>query len=283
MHATALTFLLGAASALAAPAQLPFLRSASSAPTSRPSPFALSTNDTARSKPVHVALGVMSRCPDATLCEAVWDRVLEERLPASAPFGGGHVGALVEIELVFIARENASAPYGATCLHGEAECRGNVQQLCAARHWGRSKEEVASQAGMEGEVGVTVKGERGWEEWWNFVQCMNYGDRSRIGSEAAAKQCASVVGREWNDALASCVEGKEGRELLRKSIRRAEKLEVRKSCTVLIEEEPVCIHDGTWKSCPGGHEVRDFAREVRDAWVKLNPPARKSGGALEGV
>ena len=41
---------------------------------------------------VPVVLGVMSRCPDALLCEAVWDRVLQR------------VGDKVDISLSFIAK-----------------------------------------------------------------------------------------------------------------------------------------------------------------------------------
>lgn len=38
-----------------------------------------------------------------------------------------------------------------------------------------------------------------------------------------------------------------------------------------LTRAPACsVHDGSWKSCPGGHEVRDFAREVREAWDKVN-------------
>lgn len=41
---------------------------------------------------VPVVLGVMSRCPDAMLCEAVWDRVLQR------------VGSKVDVSLSFIAK-----------------------------------------------------------------------------------------------------------------------------------------------------------------------------------
>ncbi|GAA5939200.1 hypothetical protein JCM3775_003210 [Rhodotorula graminis] len=259
MLAPTLALVALSASTLASPLQLPFL-SPSSSPTS-----AL-VNST--SKPVHVALGVMSRCPDASLCETVWDRVLEERLPTK--FGSGVVADLVDMELVFIAHEDSSAPYGATCMHGELECKGNVQQLCAARHW-RAGSEGRKKKGVDGEAEATLAREkRAWEDSWNFVQCMNYGETSRIGSDAAAKRCASVVGREWTDTLASCVEGKEGRRLLVDSLERAERLAVKSSCTILIEDKPICIHDGSWKQCPGGHDVRDFAREVRDTFERLN-------------
>jgi len=34
-----------------------------------------------------------------------------------------------------------------------------------------------------------------WKTWWNFVQCMNYGKRDRIGELSTAKACAKVVGK----------------------------------------------------------------------------------------
>lgn len=36
-----------------------------------------------------------------------------------------------------------------------------------------------------------------------FVQCMNYGETHKIGSDAAAKRCASVVGRGASSSLSS--------------------------------------------------------------------------------
>ncbi|GAA5849488.1 hypothetical protein JCM9279_000917 [Rhodotorula babjevae] len=261
MLARTFTLLALSASTLASPLQLPFL-SPSSSPTSL-------VNSTSR--PVRVALGVMSRCPDASLCETVWDRVLEERLPSK--FGSGVVADLVDMELVFLAHENSTAPYGATCMHGESECKGNVQQLCAARHWRTRSEEHKKKKGVDGEgndeVEAALREKRAWEDSWNFVQCMNYGG-SKIGSDAAAKRCASVVGREWTESLAACVDGKQGRHLLVDSLKRAEHLGVKSSCTILIEDKPICVHDGSWKQCPGGHDVRDFAREVRDEFERLN-------------
>lgn len=107
-------------------------------------------------------------------------------------------------------------------MHGDSECRGNVQQLCVAKvrsivllqdrdealtidnlqqHW----------TGPSGEVNP-------WADWWNvrspsfsslsrldrtcadderqqqFVQCVNYGPTSRIGDESLARSCAKVVG-----------------------------------------------------------------------------------------
>lgn len=70
--------------------------------------------------------------------------------------------------------------------------------------------------------------------------------------------------------LQSCINGKEGIKLLKKSIKKSAKLNVTKSCTILIEGKQTCIHDGEWKDCPGGHEPGDFADQVRSEWSRLN-------------
>jgi hypothetical protein len=57
----------------------------------RPSQQVLETIENATRK-VPVILGVMSQCPDALYCEAVFDRVLE------------HVGDIVDLQLSFIGR-----------------------------------------------------------------------------------------------------------------------------------------------------------------------------------
>ncbi|GAA6023315.1 hypothetical protein JCM10207_006231 [Rhodosporidiobolus poonsookiae] len=261
---------LGLATAAPAPAQLPFL-------SSPPSPHFATTNST----PVHLQLAVMSRCPDAQLCEAVFDRVLEQRTDVQGD--KVLVGELVDVELVFIARPNSTATYGVTCMHGDLECRGNIQELCAAKHWaegekGGRKEGEGSESGEEEGVEVMVgglKGERGWEGWWNFLQCLNYGETGSIGTDAKAKECAKVVGRTWDGPVAACVDSHEGRDLLLASVKEAQKLEATKSCTMLLEGKQVCIHDGTWKSCPGGHEVGDFVRLIKDDFQRLNPPKKE--------
>ncbi|GAA5987923.1 hypothetical protein JCM11641_004583 [Rhodosporidiobolus odoratus] len=252
---------------LAAPAtlQLPF-SSPPSLSSSNPSPFEAAL---ANARFVNVQLGVMSRCPDAQLCEAVFDRVLETKV--EVPLAGREgtkaqtsVGELVEMGMIYIGRENSTASYGADCMHGDLECRGNVQQLCAAKHWGGGVDEVKAMVGGP-------KGKQGWDTWWNFVQCINYGETSAIGTDQRARQCAAVVGKKWDDSLTTCVDSREGRHLLVDSVREAKKLEITKSCTVLIEGKQVCIHDGTWKSCPIGHEVADFAKAIKEEFLLLNP------------
>jgi len=131
-------------------------------------------------------------------------------------------------------------------MHGELECKGNVQQLCASRHWRADSEERKKKKGVDGEAEVAIEAalrdKRAWEDSWNvrrplarsalplaqaalpefrqlvrlflkliavgrsdtqFVQCMNYGETHKIGSDAAAKRCASVVGRGASSSLSS--------------------------------------------------------------------------------
>lgn len=56
-------------------------------------------------------------------------------------------------------------------MHGELECKGNVQQLCAARHWRAGSEERKKKKGVDGEAEVAIEAalrdKRAWEDSWN--------------------------------------------------------------------------------------------------------------------
>lgn len=188
---------------------------------------------------VPVVLGVMSRCPDAFLCESVWDRVLQR------------VGDKVDISLSFIAKPNPSdETYGATCLHGVEECAGNVHELCVAKYHPTS-------------------------EWWTFVQCENYQGRGQVGLPDTAAKCAGVAGFEWeNDRARKCAgdngHGHEGVRLLQESVKTSMQLGIKKSCTIMINGRQVCIHDGTWYECEGGHTPADFIRQINEEYERLN-------------
>ncbi|ORY39203.1 hypothetical protein BCR35DRAFT_311490 [Leucosporidium creatinivorum] len=208
----------------------------------QPDALRLPTFDaSASSTKVPVTLGVMSKCPDAQVCEILFDRVLDQ------------VGSMVDISLTYIGSIDKEDKYGVHCMHGESECLGNIQQLCVAKYW----------QGPSGEVNP-------WADWWNFVQCVNYGPTSRIGSEDLAKSCAKVVKHEWNHQIEHCVSSDEGAELLQESVKKAKAMSLVKSCTVVIGGKAVCIHDGTWKQCPEGHEVGDFTRQIKAEYKRLN-------------
>lgn len=187
---------------------------------------------------VPVVLGVMSRCPDAILCESVWDTVLQQ------------VGNKVDISLSFIGRLNPlDKTYGVDCMHGMQECAGNVYELCVAKYHPT--------------------------EWWAFLQCQNFQGTSQIGLTDTAEKCAGIAGFEWtNDAAHKCAgdngQGEEGVQLLQRSVRASMHLGIKKSCTILVNGQQVCIHDGIWRDCKGGHTPADFIKLINEEYQRLN-------------
>ncbi|KAG5646563.1 hypothetical protein DXG03_002866 [Asterophora parasitica] len=146
---------------------------------------------------VPIQLGVMSRCPDALLCESVFNKVLPK------------VNDRIDISLVYVAKFDSEEPdFGVKCLHGREECAGNVQQLCVKKY--------------EPEV------------WWEFVQCQNFEGRYRVGDPDLALKCAKTVGIDWeNGKVGRCAgrdgsgKGKEGVALLKKSVTLGQSLNIK--------------------------------------------------------
>jgi len=101
-------------------------------------------------------------------------------------------------------RNRSEPEYGVTCKHGPEECLGNIHELCAIAHTPSS------------------------QQWWPFLQCINYEGSSRIGLDKVSRDCAAVSGIDWEGSgIAKCVSGKEGRKLLRKSIKRTKKMGIK--------------------------------------------------------
>ncbi|KDR83751.1 hypothetical protein GALMADRAFT_54325 [Galerina marginata CBS 339.88] len=190
---------------------------------------------------VSVQLGVMSRCPDALLCESRFNDVLAKVLDK------------VDLSLVYVAKVDESKPdFGISCLHGPDECAGNVQQLCASKY-------------------------APFSNWWEFVKCQNFQGRENIGLPDVALKCAEVAGIDWGSSGAGeCAgldgsgKGTEGVALLKASTLLGIGLNITKSCTVLISGRAVCVHDGTWKDCEKGHTVNDFVRQIAQEYERLN-------------
>ncbi|GJE84125.1 hypothetical protein PsYK624_002010 [Phanerochaete sordida] len=190
---------------------------------------------------VPVLLGVMSACPDALVCESVFNHVLQK------------VGDKVDLDLTFIGQPNASEPaFGVTCKHGAVECAGNVQELCAIKYAERAT-------------------------WWRFIQCQNFEGRYEVGKPETALKCARAVGIDWADSdIGRCAgpdgsgTGEEGVGLLLESVKNTTRLGIEKSCTILISGKQVCIRDETWKECEGGHAPEDFVRQINEEYERLN-------------
>ncbi|KAI0307104.1 hypothetical protein B0F90DRAFT_1622366, partial [Multifurca ochricompacta] len=215
---------------------------------------------------VPVTLGVMSRCPDALLCETLFDKVIPRvanKIDLSLAYVARHVYPLnlpyQPRELTLYNRPNSSEPeFGVTCMHGRDECAGNVQQLCVAKY-----------------TPVNT--------WWEFVMCQNYEGRDKIGRSDVALKCARTVKIDWEGGqVGRCAgldgsgTGKEGVQLLQESIKVIESLQITKSCTIVINGEKVCVHDGIWKDCENGHEVKDFVKQIEAEYQKLNGNAMVS-------
>ncbi|KAF7433429.1 hypothetical protein PC9H_005381 [Pleurotus ostreatus] len=189
--------------------------------------------------PIH--LGVMSRCPDAVLCESVFDKVLPR------------VIGKIDLSLVYIAHlDPADEDFGVKCMHGAQECAGNIQQLCVSKY-------------------TTA------QEWWAFVQCQNYHGRESVGDPDLALSCAGASKIDWEGSgVGQCAgndaSGKapEGIAMLKESLQLAQNLDINKSCTVLINKKAVCVHDGTWKDCEKGHDVNDFVKQIEEEYEHLN-------------
>lgn len=134
-------------------------------------------------------------------------------------------------------------------MHGREECVGNVQELCASKYAPR-------------------------QNWWSFVHCQNYEGRYKVGTPALALRCARSAKLDMeNSGVGQCMGfdasgvAEEGVALLKESVQKSKDLGIewvfvryfllvsrhscpcRKSCTVIINDEVVCIRDGTWKEC----------------------------------
>lgn len=55
------------------------------------------------------------------------------------------------------------------------------------------------------------------------------------------------------------------------TVKLAKDLAIEKSCSILINDRLVCVHDGGWKDCPDGHQASDFERLIRKEYEALNP------------
>ncbi|KAJ2717027.1 hypothetical protein H4R19_000282 [Coemansia spiralis] len=189
----------------------------------------------ATSDKVLVELFVMSRCPDAVKMEAA----LGDVVPA--------VHSIIDLELKFIGTLDPNTTLGARCKHGDDECQGNIDELCALAHGGGNL-----------------------PAFWRFLSCLN-SDVGRIGADSGfTLECASSAGLD-TAAFATCVTTKEGRGLLRQSIENSQFAGITTSATLFIAGEKRCVEDSGWRECPGGHKPDDFIRDICAAYKGSHP------------
>ncbi|KAG2437490.1 hypothetical protein HXX76_006139 [Chlamydomonas incerta] len=198
-----------------------------------------------RGRRIEILMAVMSRCPDARAAEAVMDEVL------------ARVHSIANMRLVYIGTFNSSSPYDIVCKHGEIECAGNIQQLCAAKYSGQGPAEPDVEP---------------WTRGWRFIMCQNQ-EYADIGKAALAEKCFQDAGFTATGASLArgCWSGPEVRSMLRNSARQAEKLKASVSATVFIDGEYRCTRNGgQWVDCPGGSEADDFVLSVCEAYRRIS-------------
>ncbi|KAJ2658837.1 hypothetical protein IWW48_003824 [Coemansia sp. RSA 1200] len=194
-----------------------------------------STNNIADEKKVQVEFFVMSRCPDAVKMEQTFSRVVDA------------VHSIMEVQLSFIAKLDPNATTGAVCKHGEHECLGNIDELCALRH----RLDLPS--------------------FWRFLGCVNNRVEDIGRGKDLALRCASAAGLD-TAAFLACTNQGEGRSLFRQSVENAVFAGVETSATVFIAGKKRCVEDNGWRECPGGYRPEDFIRDICAAYKGSAPP-----------
>jgi len=140
------------------------------------------------------------------------------------------LGPALDLKIEYIAGEENGT---IVSLHEEAEVQGDITQLCAAR--------VAP------------------EKAFKFILCQNRAPREIPGNWEG---CAREIGIDAG-AMGRCINGDEGKNLLRDSLRRAEKAQVRASPTILI----------AGKEYEGPRRSSDLLRAVCGAFTTNRPAA----------
>jgi len=143
---------------------------------------------------VPVELYVMSQCPYGV-----------EALKAIKP-AIDKLGADVDVALEYIGQEDGSG--NLTSMHGPAEVKGNIAQLCALQH-------------------APAKA-------FDLIACQNENMRQ---VDTNWETCASKIGVPVQP-LKACIEGAEGKKLLSASFKRAEKKGATGSPTIYIGGKP---------------------------------------------
>jgi hypothetical protein len=160
---------------------------------------------------IKLELYVMSKCPYGV-------QAVQGATPALM-----ELAEKVDLRLDYIATENNGQ---FNCLHGEPECTGNIQQLCAIKYYPDMK------------------------KYLGFIDCVNKNwQQIPQGWEPCAEQAGMDKGM-----LKSCIDGAEGKGLLRASSGRAQTAKAQGSPTILLAGAPY----------EGGRGKSDFFRAICD-------------------
>ncbi|KAF8251617.1 hypothetical protein K440DRAFT_511176, partial [Wilcoxina mikolae CBS 423.85] len=179
---------------------------------------------------VPLELHIMSQCPDATY--AFTHLILPSLF---------QIAHLVNYTQSFIGTPVSGG--GVACKHGPSECLGNMLHLCAASLTTPTLDYLPfSKTLLEDYEKVTDQ---------EFVK--------------SAAEKAGIDFEELNKKVSDIGPGG-GMDLLLKSVERSEEAGVKRSATIRVEGEVVCVRDDEmWKECKYGDTVEDLVRVVKEA------------------
>lgn len=146
---------------------------------------------------------------------------------------------LIKLDINYIATQNNNQ---FQCLHGPNECAGNMQQLCAHVFYPQLT------------------------QWTNFVLCQSNSSHSIPDNGMA---CAQSAGLDYN-VIDNCVK-KFGPTLLSQSIGYSNAANETVSCTVNLNKQFWCQHNGGWVDCAEGTTGIDIISAVCNRYVGSAP------------
>jgi len=154
------------------------------------------------------------------------------------------VGSIMDLKVNYIAKGSPLQ-----CMHGNSECIGNTQQLCVADLYPKNST-----------FGYT---------WFNFMLCQ---DETLSNIPNNGQTCASRLNLNWS-SINQCTTGDRGQKLFQASVAYTQSFNVGTSCTIYLQKQPRCVHDGVWKNCPGGYEIADFVRDICHDYTGTSKPS----------
>ena len=172
---------------------------------------------------VVIDIFVMSKCPDAILCESKINEAFEA------------VGGISTVRPNYIADIRG---HPTICKHGELECAGDKQQLCVFTH--------AHEAAF-----------------WSFLQCQNQnvtaiGELDRADFCLSQLDILPSVSRRSK----LCYTTSEGDQLLRNNIHSTQEAGVTSSCTIWIDGSSDCINEASKRVDCDDAQCGDLARTI---------------------
>jgi len=183
---------------------------------------------------VKVDFYVMSKCPDAAVCESTFGNAVIQ------------LASIIDFHVDYIAKGD---PSNYTCLHGPTECVGNTQQLCAQSIYGNTS------------TPSTLS-------WWSFAMCQS---QTRTQIPDNAQSCANTLSLSF-PKISACTNSSQGALLLQESFNRTRAASETISCTVNLNNQFWCQHNGPWVNCAEGNTEAAFIKAVCKRYTGTNPP-----------